>query len=228
MIFWRRFLVVKNFRLFFVTKTDFGCLKIQKGGESVKELDEIYEKYAGKIYLYILKLCGNESIAEEIMQNTFLKAIENADSFEGRCEVTTWLCRIAKNEYLNFIKRRDNNNLPLEDERVDADGDIMIHLENKEAADLPQPYCEFAKKLKVRAAKGWLVIDNDWTEYSDSRINVNFFVRNLKQITDALSDKYGSTIVFNVRHKPVDESFFRNSKPSFKTKAKIDFPVDEN
>ena len=99
---------------------------------------------------------------------------------------------------------------------------------HKEAADLPQPYCEFAKKLKVRAAKGWLVIDNDWTEYSDSRINVNFFVRNLKQITDALSDKYGSTIVFNVRHKPVDESFFRNSKPSFKTKAKIDFPVDEN
>ncbi|MBP3797892.1 MAG: RNA polymerase sigma factor [Ruminococcus sp.] len=100
----------------------------------MKELDEIYEKYAGKIYLYILKLCGNESIAEEIMQNTFLKAIENADSFEGRCEVTTWLCRIAKNEYLNFIKRRDNNNLTLEDERVDADGDIMIHLENKEAA----------------------------------------------------------------------------------------------
>ena len=100
----------------------------------MKELDEIYEKYEGKIYLYILKLCGNESIAEEIMQNTFLKAIENADSFEGRCEVTTWLCRIAKNEYLNFIKRRDNNNLTLEDERVDADGDIMIHLENKEAA----------------------------------------------------------------------------------------------
>ena len=100
----------------------------------MKELDEIYEKYAGKIYLYILKLCGNESIAEEIMQNTFLKAIENADSFEGRCEVTTWLCRIAKNEYLNFIKRRDNNNLPLEDEKADTGGDIMIHLEDKEAA----------------------------------------------------------------------------------------------
>ncbi|MBQ7425051.1 MAG: hypothetical protein IJV21_02170, partial [Lachnospiraceae bacterium] len=98
----------------------------------------------------------------------------------------------------------------------------------REAADLPQPYSEFARKLKVRSAKGWLVIDNDWTEYADSRINVNFFVRNLKQITDAISDKYGRTIVFNVRHKPVDESYFRSSKASFKTKAKIDFPVENN
>lgn len=196
MIFWRRFLVVKNFRLFFVTKTDFGCLKIQKGGESVKELDEIYEKYAGKIYLYILKLCGNESIAEEIMQNTFLKAIENADSFEGRCEVTTWLCRIAKNEYLNFIKRRDNNNLPLEDERVDADGDIMIHLENKEAAvsvhkalhALAEPYREVFT-LRVMGELSFRQI-GELFDKNENWARVTFFRGKAKLIDKLKEDGY--------------------------------------
>lgn len=116
----------------------------------MKELDEIYEKYAKKIYFFLFKLCGNENIAQELMQETFLKAIEKADSFEGRSDVTTWLCRIAKNEYLNYVKRKDNNNLPLEDDQSGADGDIMIHLEDKEAAvsvhkalhALPEPYRE--------------------------------------------------------------------------------------
>ena len=97
----------------------------------------------------------------------------------------------------------------------------------KEAQDLPKAYYPFAKKLKVHSSSGRLNIDNDWTEYEGSTVNVNFFVRNIQVITNSLSDKYGCKIMFYVRRRPVDEGYF-NSAPSFKTKATVNFPIEGN
>lgn len=69
--------------------------------------DEIYEKYAKMLYGYILQLCKNPTTADDILQTVFLKAIEHADSFEGKCEVSTWLCQIAKNTWLDMCKRAE-------------------------------------------------------------------------------------------------------------------------
>lgn len=74
----------------------------------MNEFDEIYKNYGQPLYKYVLKLCGNEFIAEEIVQETFYKAIKKSDNFKGDCNILTWLCKIAKNEYLNYIKRKDN------------------------------------------------------------------------------------------------------------------------
>lgn len=76
--------------------------------------DEIYQKYAREVYLYLLKLSKNPSVAEDLMQTTFLKAVEKQDSFKGESKVSTWLCAIAKNEYLNEWKKKENQNLSLE------------------------------------------------------------------------------------------------------------------
>lgn len=75
-----------------------------------KEFEKVYKKYAKQIYLYILKLCKNPTEAEDILQITFLKAIEKSDTFDGNCEISTWLCRIAHNAWLDERKRRDNRN----------------------------------------------------------------------------------------------------------------------
>lgn len=75
-----------------------------------KEFELVYKKYAKQIYGYILKLCKNPTEAEDILQITFLKAIEKSDSFDGNCEISTWLCRIAHNAWLDERKRRDNRN----------------------------------------------------------------------------------------------------------------------
>lgn len=76
--------------------------------------EEIYHKYAGKIYSYILSLCNDPVQAEDILQTTFLKAIEHADRFQGNCEVTTWLCQIARNTYLDECKRAEKKNISME------------------------------------------------------------------------------------------------------------------
>ena len=52
-------------------------------------------------------------MAEDITQETFFKAIQKLNGFRGDCSLTTWLCRIARNLYLNHKSRqtRDQNYL---------------------------------------------------------------------------------------------------------------------
>ncbi len=80
-----------------------------------KEFDEIYNLYAADIYKFLLRLSQNENIATDILQDTMLKAIINIDKFKGECSMKTYLCTIAKNEYYNYIKKRENKNLSLGD-----------------------------------------------------------------------------------------------------------------
>lgn len=69
------------------------------------EFEEIYNTYFKDVYLYILRLSGNEHIAEEITSDTFFKAMRSINSFRGECDVRVWLCRIAKNCYYSYIKK---------------------------------------------------------------------------------------------------------------------------
>ena len=74
----------------------------------MQNLDRIYQDNFIKVYRYILSLSGNAAVAEDITQDTFFKAIQKIDSFRGDCSLTTWLCRIARNLYLNQQKRQSN------------------------------------------------------------------------------------------------------------------------
>ncbi len=69
------------------------------------DFEEIYKKHFSDVYRYILKLSGDQYIAEEITSETFLKAIKSIDSFRGDCEIRVWLCQIAKNCYFSYIKK---------------------------------------------------------------------------------------------------------------------------
>ena len=86
-------------------------------------LDEIYRLYAADVYRFALGLCRDETLAEDILQDTMLKAVQQIDKFEGRCSVKTWLCTIARNLYLNYVKRADNRNLPLEEAAASEAGE---------------------------------------------------------------------------------------------------------
>lgn len=69
------------------------------------DFEEIYKKHFSDVYRYILKLSGDQYIAEEITSETFLKAIKSIDSFRGDCDIRVWLCQIAKNCYFSYIKK---------------------------------------------------------------------------------------------------------------------------
>ena len=69
------------------------------------ELGELYEEYAKMIYRLIYAKCKNRALAEDIVQTTFLKAVQQSNSFREECKLSTWLCQIAKNEYLNYCRK---------------------------------------------------------------------------------------------------------------------------
>lgn len=87
-----------------------------------EDFNEIYRLYAAPVFRYILSLCRDETLAEDILQDAMLKALDNISSFSGGCSVKTWLCSIAKNEYFNHLKKADNKNIPLDENTEQKNG----------------------------------------------------------------------------------------------------------
>lgn len=72
------------------------------------DFPEVYHLYFRDVYRYVLSLCRNESMAEEITQETFYKALEKLDNFDGKCKISVWLCQIAKNTYISMCRKDQN------------------------------------------------------------------------------------------------------------------------
>lgn len=91
-------------------------------GEAFEELMNRYEK---KIYRLGVRLMGNEQDAEDVLQETFLKAFEHLKNFREDSRFYTWLVRIAVNEGLMKLrKRRSDKAGPMEDV-VDDEGQVI-------------------------------------------------------------------------------------------------------
>ena len=69
------------------------------------DFEQLYKTYFDDVYRYILRLSGNEHVAEEITSDTFFKAMKSIDGFRGDCDVRVWLCQIAKNCYYSYVKK---------------------------------------------------------------------------------------------------------------------------
>lgn len=74
------------------------------------DFQEVYDLYFREVYRYALSLCRNESIAEEITQETFYKALAKLDNFDGKCKIAVWLCQIAKNTYISMCRKNQHLN----------------------------------------------------------------------------------------------------------------------
>lgn len=70
--------------------------------------EEIYHKYFQEVYLFIKSLSHDESIAEEITQEAFFKALKAIDKFDGSKDIRAWLFTIAKNTYFSHYKKAKN------------------------------------------------------------------------------------------------------------------------
>ena len=68
--------------------------------------DEIYVRYFESVYKFIYSMCRSPATAEDITQETFLRAMEKIDDFRGQCKLQVWLCQIAKNLYFTHYARK--------------------------------------------------------------------------------------------------------------------------
>lgn len=70
------------------------------------DFEDVYDRFFKDVYLFVLAMSGNPSIAEDITQETFFRALKEVDHFKGNCSVRSWLCQIAKNLYIDDSRRR--------------------------------------------------------------------------------------------------------------------------
>ena len=69
-------------------------------------IEDLYQKFFRDVYLFIFSISKDSHIAEDITQETFLRAMKEIKHFRGDCSVKTWLCQIAKNLYFSQMRKK--------------------------------------------------------------------------------------------------------------------------
>ena len=71
-----------------------------------RAFEEIVREYTEPLYMQIRRMVRFHDDADDVLQNTFMKAWAALESFRGECRISTWLYRIAINESLRFLSRQ--------------------------------------------------------------------------------------------------------------------------
>ena len=77
----------------------------------MRKIEKIYKEYYEIVYKYLFCLTHDKDLSEDLTQETFVKMIKNIDKFKGESKLSSWLCEIAKNLFLDYLrknKRRSN------------------------------------------------------------------------------------------------------------------------
>ena len=94
----------------------------------------LVERYQNNVFGLALKISNSREDAEEIAQDTFMKAFNALDTFKHKSSFATWLYRITYNSSITEIRKKKYNILQIEDFPADAN-DFIRDSENEEIAE---------------------------------------------------------------------------------------------
>ena len=84
----------------------------------------IVNRYSRQIYWHIRRMVLLHEDADDLTQETFIKAWNSIEKFRGDSQISTWLYRIAINETLTFLKKRQIETVPIDSDEYDIAGTI--------------------------------------------------------------------------------------------------------
>lgn len=94
-------------------------------GDSIA-FGELVRRYEGKIFRLAQHVTQNREDAEDVLQETFMKAYEHLDQFKGDSKFYTWIVRIAVNQALMKLRRRKTDKSVSLDETIDTGEDVVV------------------------------------------------------------------------------------------------------
>src|ERR1051325_10582925 len=109
---------------------------------------QLVRRYEGKIFRLAQHVTQNREDAEDVLQETFMKAYEHLDQFKGDSKFYTWIVRIAVNQALMKLRRRKTDKSVSLDEQIDTGEDTLV----REIA----AWGEDPEELFAREARGHL------------------------------------------------------------------------
>jgi len=98
----------------------------------------LINQYDRHIYRLALNITGNQEDAEDVLQDSFLKAYSNLDQFQGDSRFYTWLVRIAVNEALMKLRKRRGASWVSLDEPADTDHRSLVPREVEDWTENPE------------------------------------------------------------------------------------------
>ncbi len=119
--------------------SDEALIRSMAGGDK-RAFRMLYVRHHVRVFRFAMRLVGNESTAEEVVNEVFLEAWRHAQDFRGRSQVSTWLLSIARFKTISECRRRSEAQL---DESVaaiieDPSDTPSISLEKRERSDILQ------------------------------------------------------------------------------------------
>ena len=71
----------------------------------MKQIEQLYILYKKDVYMYLLSLTHNPNLSEDLLSETFMNAISSIGNFKGQSSVKTWLFSIARNLWLQRLRK---------------------------------------------------------------------------------------------------------------------------
>jgi len=118
----------------------------KKGNE--KAFASLMNRYRDSIYYLLLKMVNNPSDAEDLTIEAFGKAFRNIDSYTPKFAFSTWLFKIATNNCVDFIRKKQVSPTPL-DQLQDSLDIVTVNIQS----DLPDPEESLINHQKIAALK---------------------------------------------------------------------------
>ena len=80
----------------------------------MKAIEEIYRLYKDDVYKYLISITRDPNLSEDLLSETFIRAIKSIARFRGESSIKTWLLSIARYTWYDQV-RRDKKEVPLHD-----------------------------------------------------------------------------------------------------------------
>lgn len=106
--------------------SDESALLAQAREGDTQAFGELVRRYETKIFRLAQHITQNREDAEDVLQETFLKAYEHLDQFQGNSKFYTWVVRIAVNQALMKLRRRKTDKSVSLDETIDTGEDTIV------------------------------------------------------------------------------------------------------
>ena len=129
-----------------------------KSGD-VRAFEQLVRRHRGAVFNFLLRLSGNRQRAEDLLQETWLKVVRNAGTWEAKAKVTTWVFTIARNLCMDAM-RKDSYRKAESLDAVDGEGERSLQEEvasAKPASDsAPDPSSQVSSGAPrpIRSSRG--------------------------------------------------------------------------
>lgn len=127
----------------------------------------IVERYQAKLFRYVNSIVHNLAKTTDVVQETFIKAFINLQSFDNKKKFSSWIYRIAHNESINAIKKNNKEVSFEEDFDIESSENITDNFEKKEIIDNIQKCIKKMPLIYSEPLSLYAVEDKSYEEISD-------------------------------------------------------------